>query len=79
MDWFLCGRDPRHERVKRWGLRLGYGHVAFKNKSIEIQVNQIGQLSFHISFLKYNINKLEKHTLDKFYEYILLSLFETSG
>ena len=54
MDWFLFNRDPRHERVKRWGLRQGYTHVAVKNKSIEIQINEIGQLSFHIKFLKCN-------------------------
>ena len=42
MDWFLCDRNPRPERVKRRGLRLGYSHVVFGNKSIEIQIKEIG-------------------------------------
>ena len=32
------------ERVNRRGLRLGYTHAVFENKSIEIQINEIKQV-----------------------------------
>ena len=35
---------PVIERVLRLGLRLGYTHAVFENKSIEIQINEIKQM-----------------------------------
>ena len=41
---FCVTETPVIERVNRWGLRLGYTHAIFENKSIEIQINEIKQM-----------------------------------